>query len=53
MFNKLEIYYLANKSENLYFALLGDCSEEKKQKMETEEEQKYRKLCDILKNEYC
>ena len=23
---KLEVYYLANKSENLYFALLGDCS---------------------------
>lgn len=29
MFEKLEVYYLANKSENLYFALLGDCSEEK------------------------
>ena len=29
MFEKLEIYYLANKSENLYFALLGDCTEEK------------------------
>ena len=28
MFDKLEVYYLANKSENLYFALLGDCSEE-------------------------
>ena len=28
MFEKLEVYYLANKSENLYFALLGDCSEE-------------------------
>ena len=32
---KLEVYYLANKSENLYFAILGDCtsskySEEKK-----------------------
>ncbi len=24
---KLEVYYLANKSENLYFTLLGDCSE--------------------------
>ena len=23
---KLEVYYLANKSENMYFALLGDCS---------------------------
>lgn len=32
MFEKLEVYYLANKSENLYFALLGDCSEEDKPK---------------------
>ena len=23
---KLEVYYLANKTENLYFALLGDCT---------------------------
>ena len=27
LFNKMEVFYLANKSENLYFALLGDCSE--------------------------
>ena len=26
LMRKLEVYYLANKSENLYFALLGDCS---------------------------
>ena len=26
LMKKLEIYYLANKSENIYFALLGDCS---------------------------
>lgn len=26
LMDKLEIYYLANKSENLYFALLGDAS---------------------------
>ncbi len=26
---KLEVYYLANKSENLYFALLGDCTSSK------------------------
>ena len=25
LIRKLEVYYLANKSENLYFALLGDC----------------------------
>ncbi len=27
LFKKLEVYYLANKSENLYFSILGDCSE--------------------------
>ena len=27
MFKNLEVYYLANKSPNLYFTLLGDCSE--------------------------
>ena len=26
MFSTLETYYLANKSDNLYFTLLGDCS---------------------------
>ena len=26
LLRKLEVYYLANKSENLYFAVLGDCS---------------------------
>ena len=26
---KLEVYYLANKSENIYFALLGDCTSSK------------------------
>lgn len=30
---KLEVFYLANKSENLYFSILGDCSQSK-----TEEE---------------
>lgn len=29
LFKKLEVYYLANKSENLYFALLGDCTASK------------------------
>jgi len=28
MFQKLEVYYLANKSDNIFFALLGDSSEE-------------------------
>ena len=26
LMKKLEVYYLANKSENIYFTLLGDCS---------------------------
>ena len=26
MFEKLEVFYIANKTENLYFTLLGDCS---------------------------
>ena len=29
LMKKLEIYYLANKSENIYFALLGDCTSSK------------------------
>ena len=30
LMRKLEVFYIANKSENLYFALLGDCSESSK-----------------------
>ena len=29
---KLEVYYMANKSDNIYFTLLGDCSSEKEEK---------------------
>ncbi len=29
MMKNLEVYYLANKSKNLYFTLLGDCSQSK------------------------
>ena len=29
LMKKLEVYYLANKSENIYFALLGDCTASK------------------------
>ena len=28
---KLEVYYMANKSKNIYFTLLGDCTSEKKE----------------------
>lgn len=38
MIEKLEIYYLANKSDNLYFALLGDCSEEDTETKEFDDE---------------
>jgi cyclic beta-1,2-glucan synthetase len=30
LMEKLEVFYLANKSKNLYFALLGDCSQSSK-----------------------
>ncbi len=33
----LEMYYLANKTKNLYFALLGDCSEAKEEKLAGDE----------------
>jgi len=38
LFRKLEIYYLANKSENLYFALLGDCTSSNNEIEEFDEE---------------
>ena len=38
MFNNLEIYYLSNRSENLYFSLLADASSEKTKKTEFDEE---------------
>lgn len=31
LFSKLEVFYLANKSENIYFTLLGDCTSSQKQ----------------------
>ena len=38
LFSKLEVYYIANKSENLYFTLLGDCSSGKNEKEEFDNE---------------
>ena len=35
---KLEVYYLANKSENIYFALLGDCTSSKNENEDFDEE---------------
>lgn len=34
----LEVYYMANKSDNLYFAILGDCTSGKNQKEPFDEE---------------
>ena len=38
LMKKLEVYYLANKSENIYFTLLGDCTSEKNEKKEEDQE---------------
>lgn len=38
MMKKLEVYYLSNKIDNIYFALLGDCSEEKNKVMPFDKE---------------
>lgn len=38
LMERLEVYYMANKSDNLYFAILGDCSSGKNQKEPFDEE---------------
>ena len=38
LMHKLEVYYLANKTENLYFILLGDCTTSKSEKESFDEE---------------
>ena len=38
LMKKLEVFYLANKSPNLYFALLGDCSQSNKEIEKIDEE---------------
>ena len=38
MLRKLEVYYLANKSDNLYFTLLGDCMPSNIEKSTLDEE---------------
>ena len=38
MFKNLEVDYLANKSENVYFCLLADCKESSKEKEDYDEE---------------
>lgn len=38
LLEKLEVFYLANKSENIYFTLLGDCTTSKNKKEPYDEE---------------
>ena len=38
LMNKLEVFYLANKSDNIYFELLGDCSESKNEEEKFDKE---------------
>ena len=37
LIRKLEVYYLANKSDNIYFAVLGDCSSSTKKEEEIDQ----------------
>lgn len=38
LMRKLEVFYIANKSKNLYFTLLGDCSESSQKEEKFDEE---------------
>ncbi len=38
LIRKIEVYYLANESDNIYFAILGDCCSSKKEKEEFDKE---------------
>ena len=54
LFRKVEVYYLANKSENLYFTILGDCSQSTKEEEEFDDEiiqEGYRQF-EILNKKY-
>ena len=55
LMKKLEIYYLANKSENIYFALLGDCTsgKNKEEKHDKEVIEEGIKCVEILNKKYC
>ena len=54
LFNKMEVFYLANKSKNLYFALLGDCSESttKEEKFDKEVIEEGLKQAALLNEKY-
>ena len=54
LMHKLEVYYLANKSDNIYFALLGDVTSSSKEKEHYDEEviKEGLKLTQKLNNKY-
>ena len=54
LLEKLEVFYLANKSENIYFTLLGDCttSKNKNEPYDEEIESTGEEIVEILNNKY-
>ena len=54
LIKKLEVFYLANKSKNLYFCLLGDCTESDKQEEDLDKEviEEGKKQIEILNKKY-
>ena len=54
LMHKLEVYYIANQSKNLYFTLLGDCSEStmKEEKNDNEVIETGMKLAESLNEKY-
>ena len=54
LMGKLEVFYLANKSENLYFCLLGDCSESENEEEDFDKEVigEGKKQVEILNTKY-
>ena len=54
LMRKMEVFYLANKSDNLYFCLLGDCTESNKKDEEFDKEiiDEGLKQIDILNKKY-
>ena len=54
LMGKLEVFYLANKSENLYFCLLGDCSESENEEEDFDKEviEEGKKQVEILNTKY-
>ena len=54
LIEKLEVFYLANKSDNIYFCLLGDCTESSKEKEEKDLEiiEEGKEQVEILNKKY-